>query len=47
MKTTVKIRRQQTMYVVTIPKVIIDELGLSVGEVVEIDIRRPKKNGGN
>lgn len=33
------------MFVVTIPRVIIDELGLDVGVAVEIDVRRPKKNG--
>lgn len=47
MKATVEIRKQQTMDVVSIPKPIMSELGLSTGDVVEIDIKRPKKNGGS
>lgn len=33
------------MFVVTIPRVIIDELGLDIGDAVEVDVKRPKRSG--
>lgn len=47
MKDSVKIWKSGNSNVVIISPVIMEELGLSTGDNIEIDIRRPKKNGGS